>query len=123
MDFGEWEGSNFSAISKHDAESLKKWRQDPLNNAPTGGETLREFSSRISEFFDILIEKHQKEKIIVVTHGGVIKVWLSELFNMPVDKFWQIEVQNTSMSKVKIYDGDPIFSLLNAVPHLELEGA
>ena len=35
MDFGDWEGSKFSTISKKDAESLNKWRQDPLNNAPT----------------------------------------------------------------------------------------
>ncbi|MGM0601825.1 MAG: alpha-ribazole phosphatase [Bacillota bacterium] len=122
MNFGNWEGSSFSEISKKDAETLKKWREDPLNNAPTGGEKLSEFISRITEFFNFLADRHKGEKTIVVTHGGVIKVWLSELFDMPADKFWQIEVNNTSMSRVKIYDDDPIFSLLNAVPHLKSEG-
>ncbi len=44
------------------------------------GESMLNFKFRTFEFFSELDEKHSNDKIIVVTHGGVINNFLCELF-------------------------------------------
>lgn len=39
---------------------------------PPNGETFKEFDSRISEFLEMIKNNYTDEKILVVTHGGVI---------------------------------------------------
>lgn len=39
---------------------------------PPNGETFKEFDSRIYEFLEMIKNNYTDEKILVVTHGGVI---------------------------------------------------
>lgn len=49
------------------------------------GESMLNFRFRVLEFFSELEEKHSKDKIIVVTHGGVINCYLKEVLSAAGD--------------------------------------
>ncbi len=121
LHFGDWQGYSFLDIKEKHPTTFKRWQDDPFAVSPPQGEELEDFFKRITETMRSLIAKHQGERIIIITHGGVIRAWLTHLFAMPKEKFWRLEVDNTSLSRVKLYDEQPIFSLLNFKAHLEME--
>ena len=113
MSFGDWEGLSFAEIKAKYADQAASWQQDPINNSPPAGEKLLDFKLRINDFFEKIISSHQGDKILVVTHGGVIKVYLTAILSIKTEKFWQFQIDNCSLTELKFYDQDIILSKLN----------
>lgn len=111
--FGEWEGLNLEQIEEQYPEDMEAWREDPLTNGPPGGENITQFAARINYFFNEILEKHRGEKLIVVTHGGVIKMFLREILEVNTKSFRQFQIDNTSITELKFYDDDVVLSKLN----------
>lgn len=113
IDFGEWEGLKLEEIAAQDPENMAAWKNDPLSNGAPGGENITEFIKRINSFFDQLLEKHKGEKLIVVTHGGVIKMYLREILAVQSKSFKQFQIDNTSLTEIKFYDDYAILTKMN----------
>ena len=113
IDFAEWEGLNFEEIAAQYPDNMEVWKNDPLKNGAPGGENISEFAARINSFFDQLLEEHKGEKLIVVTHGGVIKIYLREVLSMKSKSFKQFQIDNTSLTELKFYDDNAILTKLN----------
>ncbi|MGM0499214.1 alpha-ribazole phosphatase [Halanaerobium congolense] len=111
--FGDWEGLSFSEIKKQYPKQLASWQQDPLNYSPPAGEKLLDFKKRIVNFFTKMINKNKGDKILVVAHGGVIKVYLTAILSIDPQNFWQFQIDNGSLTELKFYDEDIILSKLN----------
>lgn len=119
MSFGKWEGFTYQEIEKEQKDLLASWVEDPVTNRPTNGETLKEFKIRIEASFQQIIRDNLGKKILVVSHGGVIRVYLSILLKMPLKDNWKLNVDNTAISIVKYYEQDPVLTLLNSKFHLK----
>lgn len=103
MDFGNWEGLTYQDIVRKYPQIIEKWSQDPTSVDPDEGESLAEFQTRIVKIFNEIIMKEMKENILIVTHGGVIRVYLAYLLGMPLRYYWRIAAGNCSVSIFK-YD-------------------
>ena len=119
MNFGNWEGLTYQDISREYPDMFQKWYTDPTSVTPPEGESLVSFRKRIVSAFKKIINEHPGEKVAVVTHGGSIRVLLTSVLEMPLDKYWRLEVHNTSVSIVTFHDGRPVLNLLNSTVHLE----
>lgn len=113
--FGRWEGLDYQEIQNKYPQEFAAWQKDPEKNPPAGGESLVEFKKRINNFFKKVIAKNQGKKILVVTHGGVIKVYLTIILAVESKNLWQFQIDNNSITKIKFYDQDPILSKLNLI--------
>lgn len=111
--FGAWEGLNLKEIADQYPGDLEAWKNDPLTNGPPGGENITQFAARINYFFNELLEEHRGEKLIVVTHGGVIKMYLREILEVNTKSFRQFQIDNTSLTELKFYDDSAVLSKLN----------
>lgn len=111
--FGEWEGLNFKKIEKNYPDEFQAWKNDPLKNNPPEGEKIEQFNRRVNGFFDKLIKNHRGEKIIVVTHGGVIKSYLTEILAVSKNRYWQFQIDNNSITELKFYEDAAVLSKLN----------
>ena len=73
MDFGTWEGYEWSDIPRHE---LDLWAKDFLHARPHGGDSVAMLRSRT---LNALAEySASRQRYIVVTHSGVIKAALSD---------------------------------------------
>ncbi len=54
-------------------------------------ENFHDLSSRVLPFFDRCVHK-RREKILIVTHAGVIRVILSHILNLELKNLFQISV-------------------------------
>lgn len=88
LDFGDWEGKKWNAI---DQQRLQRWMDDFVNQAPENGESLTHMFSRISTFM-ALLRKTKHEKVLIVTHAGVIRCLWAYLLDIPLNNIGKIPV-------------------------------
>jgi alpha-ribazole phosphatase len=99
INFGEWEGKTYDELKyeRRYSEWLNNWEEA----APPNGETGIVFKARIDSFLEDVLQKQGKQftssenqknlqKLLIVTHGGVIRHILSR-FN-PKHAFWQWKI-------------------------------
>ena len=118
--FGDWQGLSYSEIEEQYPQRLKKWNKDPITNCPPGGETMAVFIKRVKSGFEEIINKNQDNNILVVSHGGTIKVYLTILLEMPPKNHWQFDISSTGLSVINFYeDNKAIISAINVKKHLD----
>jgi alpha-ribazole phosphatase len=86
--FGDWELQSWDEI---DAVALDTWMQDFVQQRPPRGETLLEMSHRVGEFIEDLREQSH-ERVLVVTHAGVIRCVWATLLQIPLRQIFKLNV-------------------------------
>ena len=118
MNFGEWEGKGFKEIKNDYPEDFQKWIEDPIKYSPPAGETLKEFQDRVLEGFNTILENDSYRNAIV-THGGVIMVFLATILEMPLINYRKFEVVNTGITRVNLYDNSYVLKEFNSQSHMK----
>ncbi|VAX03975.1 Alpha-ribazole-5'-phosphate phosphatase [hydrothermal vent metagenome] len=110
IDFGRWEGLTAAQLMRHDAEALGNFWRDPVSHTPHGGETLTDFRDRIIDAWQRLLHGlPQDGRLLLVSHGGAIRILLHHILGIPLLKLQQIEVPYGCLSRIHVdwYDGKP----------------
>jgi probable phosphoglycerate mutase len=90
INMGQWDGKTFEEIKARYPEEFIKRGESLSFYRPPGGESFQDLSNRVLAFFnDILVKK--KERTLIVTHAGVIRVILCHLLNLPLKDLIQIK--------------------------------
>ncbi len=99
-DFGAWEGLTFDEAETAGPEAMQAWLRDPFRFAPPGGETARQVMERTWSFFAGYAARGAGP-VIVVSHGGPLRLLLLRLLGLPEKRFGEIVVENASLSLVR----------------------
>lgn len=87
--WGDWEGMTFPELHKHHEEDLNRQIQSGWEFCPPGGESRREVLERTLPFLQSIMARFPGERILVVSHEGIIKSILYHLAGrafMPEEK-------------------------------------
>jgi alpha-ribazole phosphatase len=117
--FGYIEGLNFEEIERfHPA--LAEALNDRTAVAFPGGESLGQLNGRVQSFLRRL-EKHKpKETILIVAHGGPLRLMVCNLLGLGLEHWLQIRIDLASLSIVETYPQAAVLDLLNDVSHLNI---
>ncbi|MEW6095033.1 MAG: histidine phosphatase family protein [bacterium] len=118
---GVWEGKTIDQVSKEYKEIYDKWYQKPLEVKIPGAETILEFKNRVVRTIDGIKRQHPGQEVLVVTHGGVISIYLAHLLEMNLNKVWSISLKNGSVTIISFYEEFPSVLLFNDTCHLDSE--
>lgn len=110
MNFGLFEGLSYKEISNRYPIESDEWKKDFVNYRTPEGESLLDVYNRAKSFIEDIKGKHQK--ILVITHQGVIGSSLSLVFNK-VDYYFKFRIDNGSLSTIAIEDGYMYIKALN----------
>ncbi len=119
-DFGLWEGLSVRAIEETYGSAYARWRENPEGETPQGGESLQELRARVRGALKT-IQETGLSPVLVVTHGGVVRAALMELFNLGGASFWKMRVSNCSIFWVSRRNGKFSLSLYNDDSHIKAE--
>ena len=73
-------------------DALRQYWRDPLRHTPPNAEPLREFQRRIETAWDGLIQQQADTRhLLLVVHGGVIRVILCRVLGIPDYRFVVID--------------------------------
>jgi broad specificity phosphatase PhoE len=106
MDFGEWEGRPIEEVHRDDAEAVTRFYQDPATVAPPGGESMEMVQGRLLNAWQQVLTQHKGEHLLLVQHGGTIRILLADLLGMPLAAVTRLEIHYASLSRVQIYETD-----------------
>jgi len=124
ISFGSWEGMTSQQVMDEDSDLLRAFWQDPMKNTPPQGEALTQFASRVENAWQLLLSSYCGEHLMLVCHGGTIRVILTYILNMPLDALWKIEVPFANISRIRVSqfeDGSTTASLVFHQARLTLD--
>lgn len=111
--FGIWEGMSFNEIKGKYPQEFEVWVNNPLKFSPMQGESTIEVKNRALKAFNEIFEKHYGENIAMVSHGGINRVVLCHLLEIPFENIFRIEQDYGTLNIVEFYDKYPVVKLLN----------
>lgn len=102
IDFGRWEGLTFEEISTQDPEIVTEWANDlPAFSFPEG-EAVDLFNKRV-QTVATEISAERCEKILVVSHGGVIRSLLCHFLGINLCDYLKFQVKKGTYSTVDLF--------------------
>lgn len=104
MHFGDWEGRTIQEVWQTDHEAVTKFYADPGEVSPPNGESMALVQERLLPAWQEVITQHPGQHLLLVQHGGTIRVLLSWLLQMPLTAVTRLEIPYASLSRVKVFD-------------------
>lgn len=102
LHFGEWEGQSAAALMQTDEQALGLFWADPYGFTPPQGEPVLEFSQRVLAAVTRLQQAHAGERVLVVCHGGVMKLLLAQARGLPREQLLNIQVVNGALFELQV---------------------
>lgn len=72
--FGDWQGVPIETIADTDGDALGRFWKDPVACPPPGAEPFAAFRERLSQALDDIASEAEGARVLVVTHGGAIRL-------------------------------------------------
>jgi alpha-ribazole phosphatase len=116
ISFGSWEGLNYDQILEQDGDAYRRWKENPVENAPTGGETLAVTEQRVLSLWQE-IKEIDLETVALVSHGGTLRILLSYLLKLPPESFWETKLGNASITTLRVNHSAVTVDVLNDMRH------
>ena len=116
---GAWEGKTTEEIRAIYGDAYDRWLDAPLDaGGPPGGEAVRDFQQRAVATLEGLRKAHPDGALLVVTHGGVIKVYLCHILGLDLNQMFRIKADNAAVTEILFHRGRANLALLNDICHL-----
>ncbi len=97
--FGTWEGATRAELLAHRPDEYHAFQADPVNNRPDGAESLQDFSQRIVNVLDHLIDQYAGEHLLVVAHAGVIRATLGHIIQAPANQWYRVMINHAGLTR------------------------
>ena len=118
-DYGVFEGLSLEERRDRLPEMFAASLIKDLDFAPTGGESARATSARMTEFIAGLRARHPDETVLIVGHGGSLRAAIIALMEFPLEATWRFVMSNCSLSVFDTYPDNAVLRLYNDTSHLD----
>ncbi|RMA96999.1 phosphoserine phosphatase PspA [Hydrogenothermus marinus] len=113
IDHGDWSGMLVEEVKEKYPEMFHDWLYHPETVKFPNGESLLDVYERVKRFQERMLEKHDGETIIAVSHTVPIRASLVAGLNLDLKKFWSFGCDNASYSILDFDKVRPILYKLN----------
>jgi broad specificity phosphatase PhoE len=120
VDFGGWTGLNWQQVSKKFNLLTHDWLGHIEQGIVPNGESGPQFRKRIEPCIRQIIKKHRGKAVGVFCHGGVIRMILSILLELPLRRTNMFEVEYTGVTEITLHPDHAEIELLNFTPWRDL---
>jgi broad specificity phosphatase PhoE len=103
IDFGAWTGLAFDAL--RDDGRWRRWNEARGSERPPGGESMAEAQARAMGEVERARAEHPDGRVVLISHGDVIKAVLAGALGLPLDAHARFEISPASVSALAIWDG------------------
>jgi len=118
--FGEIEGMKVHTLHVEHPELWSRWAEHDADFGLPGGESARQFHARILAALQALGEAHPRERVLLVTHGGVLDMLWRRVHALPLSGPRECDIPNTGINRLRWVDGQ--LAIVNWAEARHLEG-
>jgi len=105
LHFGAWEGQSAVALMETDAEALGLFWADPYSFTPPQGEPVVDFSTRVLAAVERLQAAYAGERVLLISHGGVMRLLLAQARGLPREQLLNVEVGHGTLFSLTVESG------------------
>ena len=102
LHFGAWEGQSAAALMETDAEALGLFWADPYAFTPPQGEPVSDFAARALGAVARLHQANAGERVLLISHGGVMRLLLAQARGLPREQLLNVEVAHASLFSLTV---------------------
>ena len=102
MHFGEWEGQLIQSVWESQPDAVTAWVADPIASPPPKGEAADIFAKRVTGAFEQMVTAYAGEHILLVSHGGVMRVLLAHCLAMPLLALNRFDIPYACVSRIQV---------------------
>jgi broad specificity phosphatase PhoE len=116
VDFGDWTGYNWREVREKFGVHPYDWLDEIERGAVPNGENGVQFRARVETCLFKIIREHPGQTVAVFSHGGVIRMMLAILLDLPLPKTNAFEIEYASVTQVVLRPELNEIELLNFTP-------
>lgn len=102
QNFGRVDGMRVADIQAQHPEAWAAWLRFEASYAMPEGESTQDFHARVMDAFRRLASRHPGERLVVVTHGGVLDMVYRTARALGLDGPRQSEIPNAGYNRVRM---------------------
>jgi len=118
MAFGEWEGLTRAEVAVRAPEALDAWRATPHLVRPPDGEPLDAVAARVTAALRALVQTHEGETVVLVTHAMVVRLIVLDALGLGPDRLWSVDASPAGITEIEYQDGWVTVHRMNTLTHL-----
>jgi broad specificity phosphatase PhoE len=119
VDFGVWTGLTFGQVQERFGVSAWEWLNQLECAAVPGAECAATFRSRVEPCLRRIIRRHPGEEVAIACHGGVIRMLLAILLDLPLSRMGCFQIEYASLTQVRLRPEQTELQLVNFTPWRE----
>ncbi|MGA2852676.1 MAG: histidine phosphatase family protein [Verrucomicrobiota bacterium] len=120
INFVDWTGLNWEKVCEQFNLDPHEWLDHIERGLTPNGENGAQFRARVEPCLREIIAKHPGQTVGIFCHGGVVRMILSILLNLPLPKTNVFEIEYTSVTQVALRPRITEIELLNFTPWRDL---
>ncbi len=102
IDFGRWEGRTAASLLEEQPRAIEAFWAAPFLHGPPGGESLASFQARVLAGWRERLMRHAGKRLLVVAHGGVIRIIVMHVLGLAEEDFFRIDVPHASITRLSL---------------------
>ncbi len=118
--FGDWQGLNFPEVKARFGYDAHQWLELLAAGTIPNGENLTGYRNRVDGCLQTILRQSEGKTIGVFCHGGVIRMLLSLLLQLPFAEMDRMEIEYASITTVVIKPERTRLKLMNFTPWRDL---
>jgi broad specificity phosphatase PhoE len=120
VDFGAWTGLSFRQVESQFGISAWEWLRKLESAAVPQAESAATFRARVEPCLDRIIRAHPGQQVAIGCHGGVIRMVLAILLDLPLSRMGAFQIEYASLTEVRLRPEQTELQLVNFTPWREI---
>jgi broad specificity phosphatase PhoE len=116
VDFGDWTGLGWFEVRERFGVHPYDWLDAIELGAMPNGENGVQFRARVEPRLFQIIRRHPGKTVAIFSHGGVIRMMLAILLELPLPKTNAFEIEYASVTQIALHPHLNEVELLNFTP-------
>ena len=105
QNFGIVDGLRVQDVKTDYAEAWERWVRFEADYGMPGGETTRQFHTRVMDAVQRIAQQYAGKTVLVVTHGGVLDMVWRTAQGLGLDGPRQSDIPNAGLNRVRVQGG------------------
>jgi broad specificity phosphatase PhoE len=120
IDFGDWTGFGWDDVRKKFGIQPYEWLEKIELGVVPNGESTVHFRRRVEPCLHKIIRQNRGKTAAIFCHGGVIRMMLAILLDVPLPKTAAFEIEYSSVTQIALHPHLNEIELLNFTPWRDL---
>lgn len=120
--YGDWENKPVDEVFQQHAHQAQQMWQSPLEFCAPNGESVPDFQQRIISAWKELLSQYQGQHLLVVNHGGVMRVLSQYLLKLDPQAMNRLSIPYAGLIRFKIDSSEENGKIRHWISFLAMDG-